>query len=193
MELLTSILLGVVVASAVSWLWSRKLSFLGQKPEDYSLTSGPEFNLREHLSGPIQCEGVIYGPTGRVTSRFVADMDVSWNGNIGVMKERFTYDSGAVQDREWTLTVGNDGSIKATAPDVIGEGQGKQSGSAVQLKYRIKLPEESGGHELDTVDWMYLVENGTIMNRSQFRKFGIKVAELVATMRPKLEKQEATI
>ena len=31
---------------------------------------------------------------------------------------------------------------------------------------------------------MYLLENGTIMNRSQFRKFGVKVAELVATMRP---------
>jgi hypothetical protein len=28
------------------------------------------------------------------------------------------------------------------------------------------------------------MENGTIINRSQFRKFGIKVAELVATMRP---------
>ncbi len=27
------------------------------------------------------------------------------------------------------------------------------------------------------------MDNGTIMNRSQFRKFGIKVAELVATMR----------
>jgi hypothetical protein len=38
---------------------------------------------------------------------------------------------------------------------------------------------------LNTVDWMYLTPNGTIMNRSQFRKFGIKVAELVATMRPK--------
>ena len=33
-------------------------------------------------------------------------------------------------------------------------------------------------------DWMYLMENGTIINRSQFRKFGVKVAELVATMRP---------
>jgi hypothetical protein len=32
---------------------------------------------------------------------------------------------------------------------------------------------------------MYLTPNGTIVNRSQFRKFGIKVAELVATMRPK--------
>jgi hypothetical protein len=57
------------------------------------------------------------------------------------------------------------------------------TGSAVQLRYRIRLPEESGGHVLDTVDWMYLAPNGTVMNRSQFRKFGIPVAELVATMR----------
>jgi hypothetical protein len=38
---------------------------------------------------------------------------------------------------------------------------------------------------LDATDWMYLVDNGTIMNRSQFRKFGFTVAELVATMRKK--------
>ena len=54
-----------------------------------------------------------------------------------------------------------------------------------QRVYRLRLPEESGGHVLDAVDWMYLTPNGTVVNRSQFRKFGIKVAELVATMRRK--------
>jgi hypothetical protein len=52
------------------------------------------------------------------------------------------------------------------------------------LSYEIKLTEEAGGHALKVTDWMYLMDNGTIMNRSQFRKFGFKVAELVATMRP---------
>ena len=51
------------------------------------------------------------------------------------------------------------------------------------VRYRIKLDEEAGGHVLNVTDWMYLMENGTIMNRSQFTKFGITVAELVATMR----------
>lgn len=191
MELLTCLLIGVAMTIAATIIWSRTLSFRAQTPDDYQSTPGPEFNLREHLSGPIQCEGMIYGPSGRVTSRFVADMNVEWNGNTGVMTERFYYDSGAVQDREWTLTLGNDGSIKAHAPDVIGEGTGQQSGPTVQLKYRIQLPDENGGHVLDTVDWMYLVENGTIMNRSQFRKFGIKVAELVATMRPAQDVKQA--
>ena len=37
---------------------------------------------------------------------------------------------------------------------------------------------------LDVIDWLYLMPNGTVMNRSQMRKFGITMAELVATMRP---------
>lgn len=184
MDIAIYILLGALAMLAVVWLRGRYLDFTAQAPEDYA-DLGPEFDLRRHLSGPILCEGVIYGPTGRVSSRFVADMDARWEGNVGVMTEDFRYDSGATQRREWTLTLGNDGAIRATAPDVIGEGQGMQKGSSVQLKYRIRLPEDSGGHVLDTTDWMYLVDNGAIINRSQFRKYGIKVAELVATMRPK--------
>ncbi|MCP4825901.1 MAG: DUF3833 domain-containing protein, partial [Shimia sp.] len=46
------------------------------------------------------------------------------------------------------------------------------------------LTEEAGGHVLDVTDWMYHTGDGVIINRSQMRKFGIKVAELVATMRP---------
>jgi len=126
MELIGFTLFGIALAMALNWVWSRKLSFMGQRPEDYE-GKGPDFNLREVLDGPIQCEGMIYGPTGRVTSRFVADMDVNWNGNVGVMDEVFTYDSGAVQKRQWTLTLGNDGSIKAEAPDVIGVGTGQRS------------------------------------------------------------------
>jgi hypothetical protein len=184
MDIFAYMLLGAGIALALVWMRARYLDFPAQAPEEYA-DLGPEFDLREHLRGPILCEGVIYGPTGRVASRFVADMNARWDGNVGVMTEDFRYDSGATQRREWTLTLGNDGSIKATAPDVVGEGRGMQKGPGVQLKYRIRLPEDSGGHVLDTTDWMYVVENGAIINRSQFRKFGIKVAEIVATMRRK--------
>ena len=71
-------------------------------------------------------------------------------------------------------------------------GYGSQAGSAVVLNYTIKLTEDAGGHALKVTDWMYLMENGIVMNRSQFRKFGIKVAELVATMRPEASDQMST-
>jgi hypothetical protein len=177
------ILCGVFLALAAMLAKSRYLSFTAQRPADYAI-SGPAFDIREQLNGPIICEGVIFGPTGRVSSRFEADVNASWVGNVGTMKESFRYDSGTVQERVWTMTVGKDGAIRAEAPDVIGVGSGQQEGSAMMLNYRIKLGNADGGHVLDATDWMYLTPSGSIMNRSQFRKFGIKVAELVATMRP---------
>lgn len=175
------VLLLAVVALAM--IAPRYIGFRSQRPADLAAQS-PRFDLRTHLSGPILCEGVIYGPLGRVSARFVAEMEGEWDGNRGVLRERFRYDTGRMQDREWRLTVGNDGRIRAEADDVVGPGEGVAEGAAVQLRYRIRLDADAGGHVLDVVDWMYLMENGTIMNRSQFRKFGIKVAELVATMRP---------
>ena len=106
-----------------------------------------------------------------------------WQGNRGVLRERFTYDSGEVQEREWHLTFGNDGALRAEASDVLGAGAGVVAGPALRLLYNLRLPSAQGGHVLRVVDWMYLAPNGTILNRSQFRKFGFKVAELVATMR----------
>jgi hypothetical protein len=182
MSLILSALAGALIVIALMALRARYASFTAQVPSDYA--NGPTFDLRQHLSGPLTCEGVIFGPTGRVTSRFVADMQGSWAGPTGTLSEVFRYDSGTVQHRAWTLALGANGAITATAADVVGQGSGHVEGSGVVLRYRIRLTPEAGGHVLDVTDWMYLLDNGTIMNRSQFRKFGIKVAELVATMRP---------
>lgn len=174
-----------LIVLGLVWLWRRNVGFTAQRPGDYADYTGEALDLRRHLNGPILCEGVIYGPFGRVISRFVGDFSVSWNGDTGVMSEKFTYDSGMIEYREWTIEVEGDGKVTAAAPDVVGLGQGRLCGPTLQLRYRIRLPKDAGGHVLQTVDWMYLTGNGTIVNRSQFRKWGFKVAELVATLRLK--------
>jgi hypothetical protein len=158
------------------------IGFRSQRAAHFA-TQVPRFDPRRDLNGQILCEGVIYGPAGRVASRFVAEMEGKWEGNRGVLSERFRYDNGDQQDRAWRLTVGNDGTMQAEADDVVGSGVGTVSGPTVQMLYNLRLPKSAGGHVLSVTDWMYLAENGTIINRSQFHKFGIKVAELVATMR----------
>jgi len=173
----------IVAVALLAWAVLRwRTGFMAQRPADYTGTT-PAADIRRHLNGPLHCEGVIYGPTGRVTSRFTAQMEGRWEGNRGTLDEHFRYIGGNVQDRQWRLTLGNDGTIRAEADDLIGTGTGQQEGASVHLRYRIRLPEHAGGWALDVTDWMYVMENGTIINRSQFRKFGIKVAELVATMR----------
>ena len=181
MTALAYMLLGAVLMLGLLLLRARLASFAAQAPEDYA-GSEPAFDLRTHLDGPIKCEGVIYGPTGRVASRFTGDFEGKWDGDRGVMTEHFRYDSGNTQDREWRLELTGDGQVRAEADDLVGTGTGQQNGASLRLCYNIRLPKEAGGHVLNVTDWMYVTPGGVVVNRSQFRKFGIKVAELVATL-----------
>lgn len=183
MTLFVTLALGLALFVGLVIALPRLTGFRAQRPADYR-GLGPVIDPRRHLSGPILCEGVIYGPLGRVSSRFVAQMEGVWQGNKGVLRESFRYDSGTVQNREWRLTLGNDGNLRAEADDLVAAGAGTIEGPSLRMLYKLRLPEQAGGHVLNVTDWMYLCENGTIMNRSQFTKFGICVAELVATMRP---------
>ena len=180
MKILTVLLLVVVVVLAAKTLL---FSFRAQSPADYAGTT-PAFSLKENLSGRIISEGLVYGPNGKVTNSFVAEIVGEWEGDTGTLSEHFTYSNGKVQDRKWYLKIGTDNTFTATADDIVGEAKGVVSGSTVSMKYQIVLPEEAGGYTLTATDWLYLTENGTIMNKSEMRKFGIKVAELIATMRP---------
>ncbi len=186
--MLIYIAIGFAAACFLAWAKVRYLSFVAQVPDDYAF--GEELNIRDKLNGAMVCEGIIYGPTGRVTSRFVADWQGVWDGNKGTIAEHFRYDSGAEEHRKWSLEIQEDGKIVMQADDVIGNGYGRQAGDGVLTQYKLKLSPQAGGHVLRGQDWLYLLPNGHIMNRSQFRKWGVKVAELVAVIRPRTAEDE---
>ncbi len=178
-------ILTIFLLLALTLLVTKKLffSFSSQSPADYADT-GPDFDLKKQLSGRILSEGLIYGPNGKMTNSFVAEMVGEWDGDKGTLSESFTYTNGRKQERKWYLMIVSENMFTATADDIVGTAQGVVSGSTVKLTYDIILPKEAGGYVLNATDWMYLTDNGVIMNKSEMRKFGIKVAELIATMRP---------
>lgn len=174
---LTLLALGLVVAQRLF------LDFMAQRPSDYA-ASHPTLDLREAFDGPLVASGVIYGPTGRVSTGFVADMTGTWDSEGGTLSENFRYDSGLSQQRAWRIVPDGDGRFMVTAPDVIGTGEIEVLGATARLRYRLRLPENAGGWQVDVTDWLYLGEDGVIVNRSQFRRFGILVGELVGSIRP---------
>ena len=165
-------------------------SFPAQRLSDYASDS-PSFDIRRAFDGPVEAHGMIYGPTGRVTSRFRAMMIGSFTNEGGVINEAFAYASGRTQSRAWNIQFAEDGTISSTAADIEGVATMNQRGNALEMHYRLRLPEDAGGHVLDVTDWIYQMPDGTLLNRSQMRKFGIKVAELFAVMRRVPESQPA--
>lgn len=179
MRTLFLILLGMGIVIAVFYTIQSLWSFSAQRLRDYA-SEKPALDLREALRGNFTANGLIYDYTGRVNTRFTAQMRGEFTDEKGTLDEDFQYSHGQTDKRKWEITFLEDGKFYATAADVIGRAEGAQKGNAAVMRYRLKLPERSGGHVLNVVDWMYLLDDGTVINRSEMRKFGIKVAELFA-------------
>jgi hypothetical protein len=110
-------------------------------------------------------------------------MACSWNGNQGTLDETFDWSDGTKEKRIWKVVKHGGGRYTGTAGDVVGEAQGVAAGNALQWRYVLKLPQEQGGWEVDIDDWMYLVDDQTLLNRSTITKFGIRFAEITIAFR----------
>lgn len=166
----------------ISFIKINLFSFKNQKISQFKSDS-KIFDIRKVLEGNLVAEGMVYGISGRLSSTFTAQFLGNWVNNEGSFIENFQFSTGKNQIRKWNLIIDSNGKIIGTADDIIGKAVGQQYGSAVMLSYKLKLSEDLGGHVIKVIDWMHLLENDTIFNRSEFRKFGFKVGELVATFR----------
>ena len=101
------------------------------------------------------------------------------------MKERFEFDDGEKTDRTWEIVFQDNQMFKAKAHDIAGEAKGRQNGSAVNINYTLQVPYKNSTINLRMDDWMYLIENDLILNRTTMKKFGFKVGEIVLFMKKK--------
>ena len=182
MTLLAGFALGLLAALAGRMLARAFWSFGAQSPADYE-GERPAFDAAAALAGTYRCEGVLYDFTGRIRARFDAAMQGSYTGDDGVLREHFRYHDGTEQRREWNIRLLGGGRLAATAGDVVGVARGEQSGNTLRMCYRLRLPDSARGLVVSVTDWMVLTESGAILNRSEMRKFGLKVAELFAVLK----------
>ena len=122
--------------------------------------------------------GILQDRSGKVTRKFTASIEASWSGEQGTLVEHFVFDDGEEQDRTWTLNHLGDNRYTGTAGDVIGTASGEIAGSAFNWTYQLDVPWGDSSIVLNLDDWLYLVEENHLINRTQLRKFGFRVAEL---------------
>ena len=57
----------------------------------------------EDLTGNVKAWGVLQNRSGKVTRQFSADLDGTWDGKQLILKEKFNWDDGEIQNREWVI------------------------------------------------------------------------------------------
>ena len=151
-------------------------------PQDYAREK-PVLDLREYFTGRVDAWGVVQDRSGRILKRMVVEIDGAWKGDTGTLDERFTYADGTKETRVWTIR--KDGNrYTGTAADVVGEARGEAAGNALRWNYVLDARREGGGTiHLDMDDWMWLVDERTLVNRTTFSKFGIRFGEVTIFFR----------
>ena len=96
----------------------------------------------------------------------------------GTLDERFTYSDGSTQRRVWTITRLGEGRYTGRADDVVGEAAGEAAGNALRWRYVLALPVDGKVYNVDFDDWMFLMDDKVMLNRSLMSKWGFRLGEV---------------
>ncbi len=162
---------------AVSFVLVVLISCSSQHLDQYAETT-PVLDLKTFFNGELRAYGMLQNRSGMMTRRFVATIDAHWEGSQGTLIEEFHFDDGEIQNRTWVLTELANGSYIGSAEDVIGEASGSIVGSVFQWQYQLDVPYGDGTIAVSLDDWLYLVDERHLINKTRLSKFGFRVGEL---------------
>ena len=150
------------------------------KLEDYK-DKKPILKLEEYFNGKTIARGVFEDRFGNIKKSFKVFIDGSWDGKYLILKEDFIYDDGTKDYREWKLTKdqNNPNFYTGYADGVIGTASGSVSGNAFNWKYGFKLKVGNSTLNVKFDDWMFLQEDGYLINIAKVKKFGITLGRVI--------------
>jgi len=145
-------------------------------------SEAPQLDLARYFNGTIDGWGMFQDRSGKVLKRFYVRIDAQWNGDTGTLDEHFEYADGEKQNRVWTLVKSGD-RYTGTAADIVGTAQGRAQGNALVWNYVLALPVDGRIWHMDMDDWMYQIDEQTLLNRTTMSKFGVRAGEVTLSFR----------
>lgn len=155
----------------------------GMEPEDFAGRE-PKLVLEDYFHGRTKAWGLFEDRFGTVRRQFIVDIDGTWDGETLTLDERFRYDDGERQRRVWQIVKTGDHGYKGKADDIIGVARGTAYGNALNWTYTmdLKVDETDEGEPVTWRvafdDWMFLAEDGVLINRATITRFGIEIGRV---------------
>ncbi len=138
----------------------------------------PEFVLEEYFNGKTMAYGFFENRSGEVVNQFKVEINGAIEGDILTLDEDFTYIDGKVENRLWKIKILPDGYYEGTTNGVVGTASGQRSGNAFNWVYVFDLPVGDTSYELKFDDWMFLQDDGVMINRAYVTKWGFNVGSV---------------
>lgn len=147
-------------------------------PVDQYRSEKPQLDLKTYFNGTLDGWGMFQNRKGEVVKRFHVVIDARWQGDTGTLDEKFSWSDGTSSRRVWTLQKQADGRYLGTADDVVGTAIGEAAGNALRWRYVLALPVDGRVWHVDFDDWMFLIDDQVMLNRSAMSKWGFHLGEV---------------
>lgn len=146
---------------------------------DDPVLSTRTLDLETFFEGRTVARGQFQDRFGTVQRRFDVDIDGTWDGRTLRLVEDFVYEDGSTEQRVWTLVKTGPETWQGTAPGVIGAATGEERGDTFNWRYTIDLPVQGGTLRATFDDWMWLMDDGRLLNRAYMSRAGVRLGDVV--------------
>lgn len=139
--------------------------------------TAPALDPVAFFTGNVRSWGVMErsgAPTAVVTTDCVGEMA----GDSLRMTQVLQIGDDKPVTRQWRMRRAGPGRYAAVANDMVGTAEGEASGRAFHWTWTLAT---SPGNRLRNVtmdQWWYLLDDGTMLNRTRIRKLGVTLAEV---------------
>ncbi len=127
--------------------------------------------------------GLVMDRSGEVTRRFVVQLKTTWKDQVGTLQEDFAWTDGEKTQRIWTIKKLADGKYEGTAADILDIAKGESAGNAFHWTYKMDLKVKDSTYRVSFEDWMYLVDEKTLINKATISWYGFHAGEVLISFK----------
>ena len=160
------------------------------KPEDFA-GKEPRFLIEDYFEGRTKAWGIFQDRFGTLRRQFQVEIEGTWDGERLTLVEDFVYDDGERERRIWRIRKTGEHAYEGEADGVIGQARGRAYGNALNWRYDFDLQVGDSSWRVAFDDWLFLMEDGMVINRAQVTKLGIQIGEVTLVFRKPTSAQEA--
>jgi hypothetical protein len=146
-------------------------------PVEHFAGTKPEFDPVAFWAGHHTSWGVVENRAGEPTDTVETDCVGTPEASGLHMVQTLKLGDGTVQHRDWHLRREGQAFV-ATANDMVGEARGEAAGRVFHWRFVLATKPGNALFNVTFDQWMYLLDDGSMMNRTTVRKVGIIIAEV---------------
>lgn len=174
---MTSALKALPIFAFALCLCGSLASCSGPRARDFE-GKEPTLDPKAYFSGHVRSWGVVEGSTGKVSDQFSTQMHGVPRPDGLLLRQDFTFASGKKEHRVWDIRVVDAHHFEGHANDSVGLAHGEAWGNAFEWNYTLAVPVKGRTINVNFSQIMLLQPGGVLLNRVQYRKFGLRLGSI---------------